>query len=332
MDLNIRLRRLRQSEALRRLVRQTHLSVDNLVMPLFVCPGKNVRDPIGSMPGHFKLSIDGLIKEAKELYNLGICAILLFGLPESKDEYASQAYAKDGVVQQAVKRLKDALPDIAIITDVCLCAYTSHGHCGVVKTHNSKLITHNYIIDNDATLELLAKVALSHAEAGVSMVAPSDMMDGRIKAIRMTLDKGGFENLPIMSYSAKYASSFYGPFREAAESAPRFGDRKSYQMDPANSDEALREIRLDIEEGADIVMVKPALAYLDVIWRAKQEFDIPLAAYSVSGEFSLVKTAGKLKWLDENSVMMECLTGIKRSGADIIITYWAKEAACILQG
>jgi porphobilinogen synthase len=287
-----------------------------------VRPGKGVKNPIPSMPGQFQFSVDNLIKEAKVIHDVGIPAVLLFGIPKTKDKIGSEAYARDGIVQKAIRSLKDAIPQLIVITDVCLCEYTSHGHCGVVKGND---------VDNDATLDLLARMALSHAEAGADMVAPSDMMDGRVGAIRKKLDDQGFTHIPIMSYAAKYASSFYGPFREAAESAPQFGDRKSYQMDPANAREAMREIRLDIEEGADIVMVKPALPYLDIISRVRMECELPIAAYNVSGEFAMVKAASQLGWIDEERVMMEILVSIKRAGADLIITYFAKEAARYLR-
>ncbi len=311
-----RLRRLRLSKDLRRMVRETKLDVDDLIYPLFVVPGKDVKKEIRSMPGNFHVSRDNLLKEAKEAEKLGIPAILLFGLPKHKDEEGRGAYAKDGIIQQAVRTVKDALADFTVITDVCLCEYTSHGHCGVVK--DGKLL-------NDPTLDLLAKTALSQVESGSDMVAPSGMIDGQVKIIRQTLDENGYENIPIMAYSAKYASSFYGPFREAVDSAPQFGDRKSYQMDPANVQEALRKVRLDIEEGSDIVMVKPALAYLDVIFRVKQEFDVPLAAYSVSGEYAMIKAAAAKGWVDEKRIALEVLTSIKRAGADMILTYFAKE-------
>jgi porphobilinogen synthase len=313
-----RLRRLRRNENLRRLVRETRLSVDDLIYPLFAVPGSSVRTPVPSMPGVFQLSVDELVREALEAKALGIPAILLFGIPEAKDEVGSGAYAPDGIVQRAVQEVKSRVSDLLVITDVCLCEYTSHGHCGVLRGGE---------VENDATLELLACTALSHARAGADMVAPSDMMDGRVSAIRDTLDEDGFSHLPIMAYAAKYASGFYGPFRDAAQSTPQFGDRRSHQMDPANSDEALREIRLDIEEGADIVMVKPALPYLDVITRARLEFDLPLAAYSVSGEYAMIKAAAERGWLDEPRIMMEVLTAIKRAGADMVITYYAKDAA-----
>jgi porphobilinogen synthase len=316
-------RRLRKNENFRRLIRETRLSVDDLVYPLFAVTGKGVKKPINSMPGNFQMSIDHLVKEVQKTKDMGIPAVLLFGIPDKKDEVASGAFAKDGIIQQAVRRIKDKVPDILVITDVCLCEYTSHGHCGMLEGHD---------VDNDTTLEVLAETAVSHAKAGADMVAPSAMMDGQVGAIREALDEEGFEDIPIMAYSAKYASCFYGPFREAAESAPQFGDRKAYQMDPPNSDEAIREIGLDVEEGADVIMVKPALAYLDVIRRAREEFDLPIAAYNVSGEFSMIKAAANLGWLDGERAMMETLTAIKRAGADIILTYFAQEAAGILAG
>jgi porphobilinogen synthase len=317
-----RLRRLRRNENFRRLVRETRLSVDDLVYPLFVVEGKNIKKPIPSMPGNFQMSADNIAKEAKNIRELGIPAILLFGIPSQKNELATGAFAKDGVIQQAIKKIKNEVPDILVITDVCLCEYTSHGHCGMVAKGE---------VINDTTLEVLSETAVSHARAGADMVAPSAMMDGQVMAIREGLDENDFEDIPIMAYAAKYASSFYGPFRDAAESAPQYGDRKAYQMDYANSDEAIREITLDVSEGADIIMVKPALAYLDVIYRAKQEFDLPLAAYNVSGEYSMIKAAANLGWLDEEKAMMESLTAIKRAGADIVITYWAQQAARYLQ-
>ena len=313
-----RMRRLRSSEAMRRLVRQSSLSVDDLVYPLFVRRGEGRKDPIKSMDGCFHLSPDMVAAEAAEAASLGIPAVLLFGLPDKKDEKGSQAWAEDGVVQDSVRRIKQAAPELLVITDVCLCAYTTTGHCGVVKDGR---------IDNDSTCELLAKVALSHAQAGADIVAPSDMMDGRVRYIREALEKNGFHDTAIMSYAAKYASAFYGPFRDAVDSAPQFGDRKSYQMDPANSDQAMQEIALDIEEGADIVMVKPALCFLDVIQRARQRFDCPLAAYFVSGEYMMINAAAKAGLIDKDAAMMEALTCIKRAGADIIITYFAKAAA-----
>jgi len=309
---------MRKNENLRRLIRETRLSADNLIYPLFVVPGKGVKKPIASMPGVFQMSADVLVPEVRAAKEAGIPAVLLFGVPERKDEVASGAFARDGVVQQAVRRIKDKAADILIVTDVCLCEYTSHGHCGMLKKG---------AVDNDLTLEVLAETAISHARAGADMVAPSAMMDGQVGAIREGLDEAGFDDLPIMAYAAKYASAFYGPFREAAESAPQFGDRKAYQMDPANGDEAIREITLDVEEGADILMVKPALAYLDVIRRAREEFDLPLAAYNVSGEFAMIKAAAQLGWLDGERAMWEVLTAIRRAGADMIITYFALEAA-----
>ncbi len=320
--VTFRPRRLREKRLLRRMVRETALSVDDFVYPLFVTHGRGVREPIGSMPGQFRLSIDELLKEAKDAAGMGIPAILLFGLPAEKDPRASEAYADDGVIQQAVRAVKDRVPDLLVITDVCLCEYTSHGHCGVVE---------DGVVRNDPTLELLARTAVSHAEAGADVVAPSDMMDGRVGAIREALDEAGCTDTPIMAYSAKYASAFYGPFREAADSTPQFGDRRGYQMDPANGVEAMREIALDIDEGADIVMVKPALPYLDVISRAKSEFGVPLAAYSVSGEYAMIKAAGQLGWLDEKRAMLEALTAIRRAGADIVITYFAKDAVPLLE-
>ena len=318
----LRPRRLRQSAALRRLVRETHLSVDQLVLPLFVRSGNKVRNPIGSMPGVFQLSPDELLREATRAYALGVPAVLLFGIPDRKDDRASAAYAKNGIVQQAVRLLKKELPDLLVITDVCLCEYMSHGHCGIV--HQEKRGT---MILNDPSLKLLSCTALSHAEAGADIVAPSDMMDGRVHAIRAELDGAGFTDTPIMSYAAKFASAFYGPFREAAESAPKFGDRRSYQMDAANANEALREVALDIAEGADIVMVKPALAYLDIIHRVKTEFGYPTAAYSVSGEYSMVKAAAAKGWIDERAVTIESLLAMRRAGADILITYAATDVA-----
>ena len=311
-----RARRLRRTESLRRMVRETTVLPADLILPLFVRPGKNERRPISSMPGVFQISIDELVKEAAEAQRLGIGGILLFGLPESKDERGSSGFDANGIVQNAVRAVKDATPDLPVITDVCLCEYTSHGHCGVIRDGS---------VHNDETLELLSQQALTHAQAGADMVAPSDMMDGRVGAIRKLLDESGYKDTPILSYAAKYASAFYGPFREAADSAPQFGDRRGYQMDPANSDEALREVWLDIEEGADLIMVKPALAYLDVIWRVKQETGYPVCAYHVSGEYSAIMAAGQLGWLDSDRAMREALTAIKRAGADQIITYWAKE-------
>jgi porphobilinogen synthase len=304
------------------MVRETRLGVENLILPLFAVHGRGVRDPVASMPGVSRLSLDELLKEAKDAASMGIPAILLFGVPQSKDPRGSEAYAEDGIVQQAARAVKETIPDLLVITDVCLCQYTSHGHCGLVEDGRIK---------NDASVELLARIALSHMESGADIVAPSDMMDGRVGAIRETLDEAGYTETPIMAYSAKYASAFYGPFREAAESTPQFGDRRSYQMDPANAAEALREVGLDVDEGADIVMVKPALPYLDVIARVRQEFGLPLAAYSVSGEYAMIKAAGRLGWLDEERCMMEALTAIRRAGADLVITYFAREAARLLE-
>ncbi len=315
-------RRLRQNEKLRALIRETGLEPKNLIYPIFIGPGKDKAQPVSSMPGVAQLSVDRAVKECAEAGALGIPAVILFGIPEQKDALGSEAYADSGVVQQAIRACKDKLPDMVVITDVCLCEYTDHGHCGVIK---------NGDVDNDSTLELLAKEALSHARSGADIVAPSDMMDGRVGAIRKILDENGFTQTPIMAYSAKYASGFYGPFREAAESTPQFGDRRSYQMDPANSDEALREVEMDIREGADIVMVKPAMAYLDVIYRVKQRFGYPVAAYNVSGEYSMIKAAGQNGWIDEQRIMMEVLYAIRRAGADMILTYFAKAAAKLLQ-
>ncbi len=311
-------RRLRRTEALRRMVRETRLSPDDLVWPLFVVGGKDVRRPIEALPGQFQLSIDRLLEAAREAYGLGIPAVILFGVPDRKDALGTSAYAADGIVQRAVRALKDKIPDLAVITDVCLCQYTDHGHCGIVERGR---------VHNDATLELLARTAVSHAKAGADLVAPSDMMDGRVGEIREALDENGFEEVAILAYSAKYCSAFYGPFRTAADSAPKFGDRRGYQMDPANALEALREVTMDIEEGADIVMVKPALAYLDIIQRVRQEFDCPVAAYNVSGEYAMIKAAEERGWLDGTRAMMETLTAIKRAGADLILTYFAPEAA-----
>ncbi|HBO84912.1 MAG: delta-aminolevulinic acid dehydratase [Deltaproteobacteria bacterium GWC2_42_11] len=316
-------RRLRRNQTIRRMIRETTLSINDLILPIFVTFGRNVKKPIGSMPGHYQISIDNLAKEVKEVKDLGIPAVILFGIPEHKDKVGSEAYNPKGIIQQAIKAIKDKTPELVVITDVCMCEYTSHGHCGIIKNND---------VDNDATIELLAKEALSHAKAGADIVAPSDMMDGRVGAIRNILDDNNFSHIPIMSYAAKYASAFYGPFREAAESTPQFGDRRSYQMDPANSNEALREAALDIEEGADIIMVKPALPYLDIIRRIKDEFNYPVAAYNVSGEFAMIKAAEKLGWMDGERAMMESLISIKRAGADLILTYFAKEAAKILGG
>lgn len=316
-----RARRMRQSAALRRMVRETTLSVDDLILPMFVINGKDVKNPIASMPGHFQFSMDNLVREAGRVHELGIPAIMLFGIPEKKDPLATRAYAKDGIVQKAVKQLKQKFPELLVITDVCLCQYTDHGHCGVVEKG---------VIDNDASLDLLARTAISHAGAGADMVAPSDMMDGRVTALRDGLDEEGFSQVPIMSYAAKYCSAFYGPFRAAAHSAPRFGDRRTYQMDPANAVEAIREVTMDVEEGADIIMIKPALPYLDIIYRVREEVDLPVAAYNVSGEYAMIKAGEQMGWIDGTEVMMESLTAIKRAGADMILTYFAMEAAAVL--
>ncbi len=303
------------------MIRETRLSVDDFMYPLFTVTGKGVKKPIASMPGNYQMSIDQLVREVKTAKEAGIPAVLLFGIPDRKDEVASGAFARDGLMQRAIREIKTKVPDILVVTDVCLCEYTSHGHCGMIEKGD---------VDNDSTLEVLAETAVSHARAGADMVAPSAMMDGQIGAIRDGLDEAGFEAIPIMAYSAKYASCFYGPFRDAAASVPQFGDRKSYQMDQANGDEAIREITLDVEEGADIIMVKPALAYLDIIRRAREEFALPIAAYNVSGEFAMIKAASQLGWLDGRRAMMEVLTSIKRAGTDIIITYFALEAAAVL--
>jgi len=319
---NNRMQRLRTSESMRRFVRQTALSVDNLVYPLFVKDGKGLKEPIESMTDCFHFSPDTIVREAEQVAKAGIPAVILFGLPKKKDEIGSLAWAENGVVQQAIREIKKAVPQLLVITDVCLCAYTRSGHCGMLKDNK---------IDNDSTCELLAKVALSHAYAGADIVAPSDMMDGRVGYIRQCLEKNGFHDTAIMAYSAKYASAFYGPFRDAADSAPAFGDRKSYQMDTANSDQAMQEIALDIEEGTDIVMIKPALCFLDIIYRAKQRFDCPIAAYNVSGEYMMLNVAAQAGLLDKKSAMLEMLCSIKRAGADIIITYFAREAAKLLK-
>ena len=315
-------RRLRRTEAIRSLVRETRLSAQSLVYPLFVCPGSKVKDEIPSMPGNFRWSVDQLVGECLAARDLGISAVILFGIPAEKDPEGSDAYDPKGIVQMAVRAIKKAVPDLIVICDLCLCEYTSHGHCGVVTGTE---------IDNDSTLELLAKAAVVQAEAGADIVAPSDMMDGRVARIRAVLDANRFEQIPILAYSAKYASGFYGPFREAADSAPQFGDRRSHQMDPANQREALREIQLDIEEGADIVMVKPAMPNLDVIALARREFDVPIAAYQVSGEFSLIEAAARNGWIDRDRIVLESLTAIRRAGADIILTYFAKDAAKLLR-
>ena len=313
-----RLRRLRRSEPLRRIIRETRLDVSDLIYPLFVCPGKGVRREIASMPGNYQLSPDRIVEECREVAELNIPGVILFGIPGRKDEKGSEAYDPEGIIQTTVRSIKEVCPGLLVVTDVCLCEYTSHGHCGLVRGEE---------ILNDPTLELLAKQAVSHAQAGADIVAPSDMMDGRVGAIRKALDGSGFQETPILSYAAKYASSFYGPFRDAAQSAPQFGDRRSHQMDPANADEAMREVALDLEEGADIVMVKPALPYLDVVYRVKQTFRVPVAAYQVSGEFAVIKAAGAQGWIDEPRMVMETLTAIKRAGADLILTYFAKDVA-----
>ncbi len=313
-----RLRRLRRNDIIRRMVRETTLSVNDLIYPLFVTEGKEIRNPIASMPGNYQLSIDQLIIEVKEVYKLGIPAIILFGIPAHKDEIGSDAISEQGIIQRAVRAIKDAVPEIYIITDVCFCEYTDHGHCGPIKDGE---------VDNDATLDLLAKQVLTHANAGADMVAPSGMMDGMVASIRNALDENNFKYLPIMSYAVKYASAFYGPFRDAAESAPQFGDRRGYQMDPPNAREALNEVDLDVEEGADIIMVKPALPYLDIIHQVYGRINLPVAAYNVSGEFSMVKAAAQLGWIDERRVAMEILTAIKRAGASLILTYFAKDVA-----
>lgn len=317
-----RMRRLRASETLRNMVRETQLSVNDFIYPLFICYGKGKKNPIQSMPGIFQYSVDQLDQEIQEIKSLGVPAVLLFGIPEHKDSEGSAAYDDHGEVQEAIKRIKDIHPELLIITDVCLCEYTSHGHCGIVEANGS--------VNNDATLEILAREALSHVKAGADMIAPSDMMDGRVGRIRQCLDQEGYSNIPILSYAAKYASSFYGPFRDAADCAPKFGNRKAYQMDPANVLEAIREVELDIAEGADIVMVKPALAYLDVIKAVKERFGCPTAAYNVSGEYAMVKAAAAQGWINEEAVMLEILTSIKRAGADMIITYASKDVAKIL--
>ena len=313
-----RLRRLRRTESLRRMVGETRLAVGDLIYPLFICPGEGVRAPVDSMPGVERLSVDQGAEVCREVSDLGIPAVMLFGIPEQKDAYGSGAYADDGIVQRAIRAIKQATPGLTVIGDVCLCEYTDHGHCGVIKEDD---------VANDPTLRLLVRTALSQAKAGADLVAPSDMMDGRVGAIREALDGEQLTHIPIMAYSAKYASAYYGPFRDAADSVPQFGDRRSYQMDPANSNEALREVELDLEEGADIVMVKPALAYLDVIHRVKSTFEVPVAAYNVSGEYAMIKAAGQMGWIDEEQVVLESLTAIKRAGADMILTYFAREVA-----
>jgi porphobilinogen synthase len=344
-----RLRRMRKTETLRSLVRETQLTPDSFVYPLFICPGSGIRKEVRSMPGVFNLSVDEAVKEVRETRALGVSSIILFGLPEKKDEVATGAWAEDGIVQKAARAIKSEAPDVLVMGDVCMCEYMSHGHCGIVKKNAGKSetgpqslgaaaaappiappLTDEYEIVNDATLELLARTSVSLARAGVDIIAPSDMMDGRVGAIRAALDQAGFENTPILSYAAKFSSGFYGPFREAADSAPQFGDRRSYQMDPANIREAMREIELDIEEGADMIMVKPAMPYLDVIAAARQRFDLPLAAYQVSGEYAMIEAAAQNQWIDRDRVMMESLLCIRRAGASIILTYYAKEAAKLL--
>lgn len=315
-------RRLRKNKSMRALIRETHLSPDQFVSPVFIMPGKNKREEISSMPGVFRMSVDKLAQEAQECMDLGVNSMLLFGLPEKKDAMGTGAHAKDGIIQRGIRELKNKAPELTVITDVCLCEYTDHGHCGCLIGDT---------VDNDATLEILAKTAVSHAQAGADIVAPSDMMDGRVSEIRASLDEENFDMIPIMSYAVKYASAFYGPFRDAADCAPQFGDRRSYQMDPANSREALREATLDVDEGADILMVKPALAYLDIIRQLKDEFDLPIAAYQVSGEYAMIKAAAANGWVDGEKILAETLLSIKRAGADIIITYGAKEMAKLLQ-
>jgi porphobilinogen synthase len=316
-----RARRLRRNENIRRMVRETFLRVDDLIYPMFSAFGTNIKNEISSMPGIYQQSIEYIIEEAKEVHSLGIPAVILFGIPEVKDAVGQDAYSETGIIQETIRAIKTAVPELTVITDVCLCEYTDHGHCGVIK---------NGDVDNDATLQLLAAEALSHARAGADIIAPSDMMDGRVAAIREILDANDFSHIPIMSYAVKYASAYYGPFRDAAESTPQFGDRRSYQMDPPNGDEALREVEMDLDEGADIVMVKPALAYLDLVWRVKESFGVPVAAYQVSGEYAMIKAAAQNGWLDEERVMMESLIAIRRAGADMILTYFARELATVL--
>jgi porphobilinogen synthase len=335
-----RLRRLRRTSVLRSMVRETRLTPDNFVYPLFVCPGEGVRKEVRSMPGVFNLSVDEAVREAEQAHVLGVPAVILFGLPEKKDEVATGAWEEDGIVQRTARAMKREIPELVVIGDVCLCEYTSHGHCGVVKAQgprplgaavaNPPAANADHEIVNDATLELLSRTSVSLARAGVDIIAPSDMMDGRVAAIRKALDTAGFENMPILSYAAKFASAFYGPFREAADSAPQFGDRRSYQMDGANLREAMREIALDVEEGADIIMVKPAMPYLDVISAARERFDLPIAAYQVSGEYAMIEAAARNNWIDRDRVMMESLTSIRRAGASIVLTYYAKDAAKML--
>ncbi len=316
-----RARRIRSKEVFRRMVRETTLSTNDLIYPMFSAFGKGIRKEISSMPGIYQQSIEHIVAEAREVYELGIPAVILFGIPEKKDAVGSDAYCDTGIIQETIRAIKKEVPDLAVITDVCMCEYTDHGHCGIIKDGD---------VDNDATLELLCKEALSHAQAGADMVAPSDMMDGRVAAIREILDENGFQDIPLMSYAVKYASGYYGPFREAAESTPQFGDRRSYQMDPANRLEALREAQMDVEEGADIIMVKPGLPYLDIVREMRNEFNLPVAAYNVSGEYSMIKAAAQMGWIDEDRVTMETMLSFKRAGADLILTYHAKEVAKLL--
>lgn len=319
-----RLRRLRMTPNLRAMVRETSLEPSDFIAPLFVVHGQGIREEIKTMPGQYRLSVDELVKECQELYRLGVLSVMLFGIPAHKDATGSEAYSSDGIVQQGIRALKAALPELVVIADICMCEYTDHGHCGILHEH--------YTVDNDATLPYLCRQAVSFAQAGADIVAPSDMMDGRIEAMRTALDEAGFEQLPIMSYAAKFSSAFYGPFRDAADSAPSFGDRRSYQMDPANAREAMREIEADIQEGADMVMVKPALPYLDILSQARQRFDLPLVAYQVSGEYAMIQAAGLNGWIDRERIMMESLLSIRRAGADLILTYFAAEAARLLRG
>ncbi len=325
-------RRLRRTPGIRRMVRETRLSADNLILPLFVTHGRDVQHEVRSMPGVYQWSVDRVQREAEDIARVGVPAVVLFGIPAEKDEIGSENFADDGVVQQAIRAIKDAAPELTVITDVCMCEYTSHGHCGIVKRHGNGSHSSEFVIANDETLEILGRVAVSHAEAGADVVAPSAMMDGQVATIRAALDAAGFADIAVMAYAAKYASAFYGPFRDAAESPPAFGDRKTHQMDPANAREALREVALDVQEGADILMVKPALPYLDVIHAVREAFDCPVAAYNVSGEYAMVKAAARNGWIDERAAALEMLTGIKRAGADLILTYYAKEAAAWLAG
>ena len=318
-----RARRIRGKEVFRRMIRETSLSVNDLIYPMFSAFGTGIKKEVSSMPGIYQQSIEHIVTEAKEVHNLGIPAVILFGIPETKDAVGSDAYSEHGIIQETIRAIKKEVPELAVITDVCLCEYTDHGHCGIIKNHD---------VDNDTTVDLLAREAVSHAQAGADMVAPSDMMDGRVEAIRKALDANGFQHIPVMSYAVKYASGYYGPFREAAESTPQFGDRRSYQMDPANRLEALREAQADIDEGADIIMVKPGLPYLDILRDLRNEYNLPLAVYNVSGEYSMIKAAAKNGWIDEERVVMETMLGFKRAGADIIITYHAKDVAQWLKG